>query len=182
MARARESRRGNSRRSSVVLASRKVATGGSAQPGRRTRRERSPRRMDPLARRGKMGVGRGRTTHRHGVGLPHLRSRTSLWTSSARPSSPSHARRSKRRQPDAISSALASADANPRTSTIRCHGRRGLTTRLRASSSYVVVDGLTCMRLLGYRRPTCVWIDSVIDKVNSQNMVVLARERGNTAA
>ena len=54
---------GSSRRPSIVLVSRRAATGRSAQPKGRKRRKKSLRRMDPLARR-------GRTTHGHGAGQP----------------------------------------------------------------------------------------------------------------
>jgi hypothetical protein len=102
----------------VVLPSLNAATGGSAQLKRRERRKGSPRRMAPLARRGRAGVGGRRTTRGCATGLLQLRSLASslfLQSSSAMPSGPHHARRSKLLQP-------ASADANPPTSTSREEG------------------------------------------------------------
>ena len=65
-------------------------------------REMSPRRMDLLARRGGgWGRRRGGTTHEHGASLLQLRNLTSyllLRSSSAWPSSPSYAHRSKLRE------------------------------------------------------------------------------------
>ena len=85
---------GSGRRSKqleVGLASRKAATGGSAQPKRRKRRKGSSRRMAPLARR-------GRTMHGRRADLLQLRILASylpLRSSSARPSRPHHVGRSR---------------------------------------------------------------------------------------
>jgi hypothetical protein len=112
--------------------------------------------MEPLTGRGRAGVGGGRTTHGHGAAAPQpdFLSAPTVPQRSAKQREP---RASLQALPtDAISGALASADANPPTSTSRGYGRRGLKTRLRARISYVVVDGLYCMRLSGYKCPTPV--------------------------
>ena len=94
--------------------------------------------MDPLARRGRTGSGRGGTTHGHGAGPLRLHSLTSLRSSSTRPSSPSHAPRSTLHQQTLYRAPWRLpmlTHVPPRVAITE--ERRGLKTRLRASVLYV---------------------------------------------